>query len=161
NVIAANGDWGIQFGNSGQPAGTLNVIERNFIGTNVALSSTLGNGGSGVRIDGYWSDYTVADNVIAYNGVFGVENGSPLDGRSIPRNSIFGNASGGIANTNAAPVLTSVVSYAAGTIISGTVAGSPNAALHIEFFSNPSGVPSQGQTYLGFADVKTDPAGNF
>ena len=44
------------------------------------------------------------------------------------------------------------------TSITGTVTGSGNATLRVEFFSNPAGT-SQGETYLGFVVVTTNGSG--
>ena len=57
------------------------------------------------------------------------------------------------------PVLTS----ASGTNVQGTLHTAPSTTYRIEFFSNAAADPSgfgQGQTFLGFANVTTDPSGN-
>ena len=56
------------------------------------------------------------------------------------------------------PVLTSASSSPAGTHIIGTLNSTPNTAVHIEFFSNPTADPSghgQGEFFLGSTDVTT------
>jgi large repetitive protein len=164
---------------------TGTLIEGNLIGTDVAGINPLGNLLNGVNIQDNSTDNTVggstigAGNVIAYNGANGVMVGSnTMDqsvGNAVLENSIFANDNLGISlggessptgtpigsppsgpnNLQNAPILTSVISGASNTTISGTLSAAPDTAFRIEFFSNPAGT-SQGETFIGFLDVMTD-----
>ena len=108
-----------------------------------------------------------AGNVIAYNGYDGVLSDSG-PGDSIRGNDIFKNGglgivvgingvlstyaeARGLALPNPAPVLTSAVFAAHGTVIEGSITGTPFTQYQIDFFAsdavNPSGF-GDGQTYL-------------
>jgi hypothetical protein len=167
NVISGNGG-GIDIENTTAD----NLIQGNLIGTNGTSTAALGNRIYGIATGNDPTNNTIggtasgAGNTIAFNGEYGVdlEGGT---GTSILGNSIHDNASLGInlasgANDNqAAPVLLAATSSGTGTAIAGTLAAYPNSAFRVEFFSNPSAAPGQGQTFLGFAQVSTDGQGNF
>jgi hypothetical protein len=70
NVIAANARGGVYVGNGASSAG--NVVEGNYIGTDVTGMVALGNGGSGVTVGFGASDNTVTANVIAASADDGV-----------------------------------------------------------------------------------------
>ncbi len=151
---------------------TNNLVQGNLIGTDKTGTVALGNG-DGIDIEEA-NNNTIggttagAGNTIAFSSGTGVDVDSGT-ANSILANSIFSNGGPGIllnsannANDNqAAPVLTTVVSSAGGTAITGTLVAYPSTSFRIEFFSNPTGTVGEGQTFLGFAQVTTDSQGNF
>jgi CSLREA domain-containing protein len=175
NVISGNGKHGVQI----VASATHTKVQGNFIGTGI-LGSPLGNGGSGVLINGIVGS-TIggsgdAGNTIAFNGangvtVSGVEN-------TILSNRIFSNGKLGIdlnddgvtpndpGDTNLQqnfPVITSVPRSGDVALINGTLNSQPNTSFKIEFFSNSSCDPSsngEGQTFIGSINTETDGAGN-
>jgi hypothetical protein len=183
NIISGITD-GLGFGvfihpnNAGQlPSG--NVVEGNYIGTDVTGNNALGNG-FGVVINGGINNLiggtaAGAGNTIANNtdGVFlGNLSGSPplpTYGNAILGNSIYGNSGAGILlfqtgmnDNQAAPVLTSASMSAGTTNISGTLQSVASTTFRVEFFANAVPNPSgngEGKTYLGYVNVTTDATG--
>ncbi len=101
NLISGNGRYGITIGKSGT---TGNIIQGNYIGTDLTGNSDLGNGREGVC---FWSgaaenliggDETEAGNIIAFNSGGGilVSNTITTYQNTISRNSIFSNIEIGI-----------------------------------------------------------------
>ncbi len=174
NVIAASLNAGIALDNSAQLDQTGNVIAANFIGTNAAGATNLGNNlgvyaqhNAGSLVGG---TTPVQANVIT-NNFLGVVYANTAN-LAILGNSIFDNAGhpdsvdrGGIRNDTPAvrPVLTSAINLAAGAIISGAFQGAANTTYRIEFFAN-QGLDvlgdAEGQTFLGYTMVTTDGSGN-
>ncbi len=184
NVISGNGDHGVVIGEA-----SSNLVEGNYIGTDVKGSNPLGNP-IGVFISSNSMSNTIggavagAGNVIAFNAGAGVIVGSSStdqdSGNAILGNSIFSNTDLGIdlgdngVTTNGAsghtgpnlfqdfPVLTSVVTTDGITTIIGTLSASASTTYRVEFFSNPAADPSgygQGESYLTFANVTTNSSG--
>jgi hypothetical protein len=179
-AIANGGDAGIRFSGSMTITGNVilggirgaedvrGTIQGNKIGTDVTGTNKLGDGGS-IVLGGGSPDNAVnvlvggtdpgEGNVVA-GGVFLPPFGS---GNSILGNSIFSTNGPGIDistanNAQAAPVL----GAAEGTRINGELHSNPSRTYRVEFFSSPAtGDTSkpQGKTFLGFADVTTDPSG--
>ena len=187
NVISANAGDAIAFGDV---FASGNLVEGNFIGTDITGTKDFGNGGDGVDVQ--VSSNTVggtvrgAGNVIAYNGGAGVAvidgfNG-PTTGVAILSNSIYANQNLGINFNNQGvvpnhpggpipgpnnyqnfPVLTSAVSSGGKIAIVGTLNSAASTSYLIQFFANVTPDPSgygQGQTYLGQITVTTDANGN-
>ncbi len=184
NVISGNSSSGVLFsGNNGR-----NLVEGNFIGTDVTGTADLGNRGDGVFLLGASQNIiggtvAAAGNTIAFNHLSGV---NVLDGSSIGNtfrhNSIFGNlkigidlanngvtlndggdADGGENNLQNSPVLSTSDTSASGTTITGSLNSLANQAFLIDFYSNPqlSPAPSgQGRTFIGTLQVITDNNGN-
>ena len=184
NLISAN-HWGLRI-----TAATSmnNLVEGNFIGTDVSGKLPLGNEIDGVLItqgaasNSIGGTATGAGNTIAFN----VDNGVDVDGvtslgNSILSNLIFGNGLLGIdlgddgVTLNHAtatpgpndfqnfPVLSSVLSGGTSTIIGGTLNSVPSTNFLIQFYSNT--VPSAsgygpGGTLLGSTTVTTDASGS-
>ena len=175
NVISGNVNDGILM--AGSPRTTANMVQGNFIGTDVtgslavdAHGFSFGNGNNGVEISGPANNLiggTVAGaaNVIANNGVFSgtgvgvLVNGSTATGNGIRQNSIYQNFPSAVgislvAGGNAgqpAPVL-NVANYVPGTgplTVTGTVVAAAGSTL--EFFANSTPPPTdcEGQLYLG------------
>jgi titin len=170
NIISANGYYGFYI----QDAGTNNnTIAGNYIGTDVTGTAPLGNELDGVLLLGA-SDNLIggttpdAANQIAFNGNDGVlvDTGT---GNAIRGNAIYSNNNLGIElinngnNSQPFPVLSSAASDGSTTTIEGTLAGTANATLILEFFANPVCNPSgfgEGKQFLGSLVVTTDADGN-
>lgn len=172
-------------GNSGVSIyidGFLTTIQGNLIGTDATGSAPLGNGQPMAVDRACTVGGTVpgAGNVIAYNhgnGVIVRATDNRINGNSIFSNTGLGidfGSQGLIANDACDgdfgpnflqnfPVLTSAAVLGGSGTLEGTLNSTGNKTFRIEFFSNVSCDPSgygQGQTYLGFIDVTTDPTCN-
>src|SRR6185369_10864428 len=142
NVISGNLNRGITLD------GANNLVQGNFIGTDVTGTQPLGNARTGVEIGGpnnkVGGTNSGAGNVIAFNGVDGggifTTNGVDLKagatGSTIFGNSIFDNLGLGIdvnadgLVTAGFPVLTSASNAISATIIRGTY--TPNTTFRLE-----------------------------
>jgi hypothetical protein len=160
------------------------VVQGNRIGTDVTGTLPIPNLGTGIS-PGSFSEIggavPAAANIIAFNKGPGVAVGESSDGTSIRLNSIFSNDGLGIdllqfglqgqtnndsndTDTGANhlqnfPVLTSAVSNAGSTTITGVINTNSNVALVIDVYSNGQMDPSgfgEGQTYLGSIPVALD-----
>ncbi len=171
NVIAGSFYEGIElFGSGPSNPCADNVIQGNFIGTDMTGTKNLGNGVHGIFIDGA-SNNTIggtasgAGNVIAYNTgdgiVVGDLYGPETFGNSILGNSIFSNTKLGIdlgadgvtlndsqGHTGANlfqdfPVLSSAAMSSGGsTLITGTALGPKSTTIMVAFYANASADPS-------------------
>ena len=179
NVISGNDRAGVAIiggtGGVGDPTG--NLVQGNFIGTDVTGQFDLGNGGPGVGLTIGASENTIggvsvgSGNVIAFNdgdGVLLETTIRPTHGNAILSNSIFSNTELGIdlspgANSDQNfPVLSSAISQSGTTTIEGTLDGQPGTTFRLEFFSNNACDPSgrgEGKFFLGSANVTTDGEG--
>jgi uncharacterized repeat protein (TIGR01451 family) len=184
NLISGNGMSGITILGS---SALDNVIQGNFIGTDVNGTAGLGNGGAGINIlsapMNLVGGMTTNDgNIIAFNAGAGISITNAVE-NAILGNSIYSNSSLGIdlhadgvttndtgdADTGANnlqnyPVLTNVRS-ACSTLIQGTLNTSSGGGTNytLEFFANDACDPSgfgEGQTFLGTHDVMTDGSGH-
>jgi CSLREA domain-containing protein len=181
NVISGNDGSGVYVSGSGS---TGNVVQGNFIGTDVTGASPLGNSGSGVHINGGPSN-TIggtavgARNTIAHNGGDGVfvqsGTGNAIRGNSIFSNTGLGTDSGpdgvtpndtgdgdtGANNLQNFPVLTLATSGS--TAVQGTFNSTPSTQFVLHFYSNTSCDPSrngEGENFLGSTTVMTNSGGN-
>ncbi|HYP02428.1 MAG TPA: carboxypeptidase regulatory-like domain-containing protein, partial [Pyrinomonadaceae bacterium] len=183
NVISGNGDDGIAIN------GQNNVVQGNFIGTDLNGSSALANNSDGVFINSQnnntvGGDAAGAGNRIAFNTGAGVRVNFFAEGfnNRIVGNSIFSNGGLGIdlgasgVNANDAgdadtgannlqnfPVVSVVTSSGGNTNIIGTLNSTPNTNYLIHFYSNTACDPSgsgEGQTYLGNLLLTTNGAGD-
>lgn len=189
NVISGNGSGVVFLSGS-----TGNVVQGNFIGTDVTGTAALGNTFDGVSINAS-SNSTVggttagAGNVIAFNGEEGVQvfpSIGTATGNAILSNSIFsntrlgidlspigvpsgvtpndsGDADTGPNNLQNFPALSLAVSSSGGITIAGILNSAPSTAFRVELFANAACDPSgfgEGQTFLGFTTVTTNPSGN-
>ncbi len=150
NLISGNRDWGITIYRADS-----NQVIGNYIGTDAAGTGALGDGWSGVSIQGGSRGNVIGPaNRIAYNssGIWVSQSGTT--GNTITRNAITSNGSLGILLSDggndelAAPAITA----ASPTQVSGTAC--PNCV--IEVFSDPE---DEGAVYEGFTTA--DGAGNF
>ena len=181
NVISSNGSSGVHI--EGIDA-TGNVVQDNFIGTDITGTAALGNRGAGVLVLGALNTIGGTNihqgNTIAFNGDQGVSV-SAGTGNAILSNAIFSNELLGIAlgepsrvtpndtgdrDTGANtlqnfPVLTSAA--AADSTIAGTLNSTATTMFRLEFFANAACDPSghgEGETFLGATTVTTDGAGD-
>jgi hypothetical protein len=164
------------------------VIQGNKIGTDVTGTHNLGNAGDGVSLitsNLFPSDETIGGtdpgegNTVAFNGGWGVD--IPFgQGNAVRGNDIFSNVGlglvtdiNGTASTyaenrgiqlpQAAPVLTSAVFDPQGTVVTGSLTGTPFTQYEIDFFANDAVNPTgfgDGQTYLQSISVLVDDTGS-
>src|SRR5262249_33130247 len=160
NVISGNAGDGVTTSGANPTTNIIwtDVVQGNFIGTDVSGTLPLGNAGNGVLINGKASRNTIggtvrgapAPNIIAFNGLAGVLVDSGVQ-NTISRNSIFSNAGLGIDlnaannanNSQSAPLLKSAALNAAGTAIAikGTLTSTANTTFTLQFFASPPGDP--------------------
>jgi hypothetical protein len=164
NVISGNGHWRAQLfaaagialttdASSGAVA-TGTQVQGNFIGTNVAGTAALSNGGIGVVIiDGL--NNTVggttagARNIISGNGIHGVEIDDTATGNLVRGNYVGLNVNGNAAVANSGNGV--LISDAAGNSVGGTAAGAGNII---------SANGSMGVEILGIAAASNSVQGN-
>jgi hypothetical protein len=181
NVISGNGRMGVGF----FEGATFNLVEGNFIGTDITGTVAIGNTADGVffgtngpsnnQVGGAFAGQ---GNVIGFNGSNGVNALSGV-GNAVRGNSISGNTLSGI-NLGAPPndpgdadvgpndlqnypVITSAVTNGDVTTVQGTLNSTPNTAFRIDLYGNTvcdgSG-RGEGQVFAGTADVVTDGSGD-
>jgi parallel beta-helix repeat protein len=177
NVIAGNDDDGVRL-----DAADGNVLLGNWIGTDRTAARDLGNGESGVDIDGALNRVgealeTGSMNTIANNGEDGVTV-SGGSGNAIVRNAIRANgglaidlgADGGTGNDPddsdaGANGLQNgpEISDADATSVEWSLDSAPTTSYRLEFYANPACSGSsvtEAETYLGSQVVTTDVNGN-
>jgi parallel beta-helix repeat protein len=177
NVISKNTARGVEIEDLGGAHAPSSVTVRgNFIGTDIAGTLELGNGGDGILIDvgkGFAASNMIGGpgqgdgNTIAFNQGAGVYVDSG-DGNTIRRNSIFGNVEKGIilnktdeANRNQA---TATISNAVfnfktkETVVAGEIDSTNRTPFSVEVFENTANDKArpQGKTYLP-AKVEVNP----
>jgi CSLREA domain-containing protein len=164
NLISANGASGVLI--NGAPA-SANLVQGNFIGTDISGTVGLGNVGRGVHING-GANNTVggtsanARNIISTNGGYGVLINSGANTCVVQGNYVGTDASGNAALGNGAGGV--AVSGAGGHTIGGTSAGARNVisgnaqnGVQIDFGSD--GTQVQGN-YIGTNAAGTADLGN-
>ena len=167
-------------------ASTGNVVQGNFIGTDVSGNVDLGNRSHGVEVIRGASHNTIggpeiaSGNTIAFNSGDGVRV-SDGTGNAILSNAIFSNDGLGIDlspngvtpndssdgdtganNLQNFPVWTSATT-GNNITIEATLNSAADAEFRLEFFSNSTCDPSgygEGETFLGSTNVTTDGSGN-
>ena len=172
NVIASAGHVAVYLGadNSATVLGT--VVEGNHIGTDLTGTVNLGDApGVACSSSGNAIGDVVpgAGNVIANSTTVGVQiNDAASTGNKILGNSIYANASGGIALASSTGVtratITAAYPVATGLLIQGGTftGGAAGTGYTVEFFSNPgldASGQAEGQTYLGRITVITNANG--
>jgi CSLREA domain-containing protein len=165
NVISGNGAHGVNIGSSG------NLVQGNFIGTDVTGTADLGNTQYGVRIDDA-SGNTVGGiasapgappgNVISGNDGFGVFVLNGASGTQVQGNLIGTDVSGTTALGNGSHGV--AIPAAPGNTIGGTTPGmrnviSGNAGLGISISQSSTGNVIQGN-YIGTQADGISPLGN-
>lgn len=164
NVISGNGVGGIWFVSQGK-----NLVQGNYIGTDITGSNSLPNGAVGIEAGDNGDDVIGGlgpgeANLIAFNADAGIR--SDYGNNLMRGNSIFGNGNGGIwmlkQNPINAPVLAAAVFDGMKTTVSGSVTGMPSSEFGVDFYVNSSCDPSgtgEGKTYLDSLNVITDTNG--
>jgi CSLREA domain-containing protein len=179
NVISGNATTGIRI-----EAGSGNVVDSNFIGTDATGFGALGNGAFGVEVVGSGSGNLVGGfvgsitpgNLIAFNGLAGVR---VIEGgvARISQNSIHSNSGaasglgidiGGLGltlNGDGAqnfPELTAAALTDTGLRVIGTLESPGTGSYNLEFFSSPECDESghgEGRRYLGLIVVDANRTG--
>jgi hypothetical protein len=171
NLISGNGSYGLFLRDRGTSG---NLIQGNFIGTDLTGTNALGNAWADVAFWGGAAGNSIggigAGNMIAFSGWAGVElYDAPTTNNSIRGNSIFSNGGPGIDLNGVAndlqnfPVITNAFGYSTSTIISGTLNSVANRAFSIDVYRNFSADPDgyfEGQFYVGTVSVTTGGSGN-
>ena len=182
NVISGNigPGYGIAIGTANS-----NVVEGNYIGTDVSGNVPVPNSFAGVAVESgsvgnlIGSTAAGAGNVIDYNYVGVAVYQSNTTNNAIRGNSIFdsgwvgidldgfpGNHVGyeaGPDDWQNYPVITNAFGYGNSTIVRGNFNSLPNDSYYIDFYANSveeSYGYGQGQTYMGSTTVTTSAAGN-
>ncbi len=166
NLISGNGNAIVS-----NVSAASTVIQGNYIGTNAAGTSALGNLGYGVFL--YGSNSLVggttpgSGNLIAFNGSQGVTIDGGI-GNAISQNAIYSNGGLGIALTNGGngnqnkPAVNLATSGGGTTTISATLVSTPSTTFTLDFFSSSVCDPStfgEGETYLGSKTLTTKSTG--
>ncbi|MBL8246018.1 MAG: right-handed parallel beta-helix repeat-containing protein [Rhodanobacteraceae bacterium] len=183
NLIAGNGDDGVEVDQANGASFPAQVIRANSIGTTPG-GACLGNGGHGIylgntafaEIGGMASG---SGNRIACNGADGYANPGNASATGVMGNSFYGN--GGLAIDvdddgvspndpgdgdpwrDNFPVLVSAVQNGTSARVQGTLDAAANANFRLEFYSDSSCDPSghgEGRNYLGYIAVGTDANGH-
>ncbi len=182
NIISGNGEYGISLSGTGA---TGNVIQGNYIGTDVWSTGSLGNASQGIFVGS--SNNTIggsvgyAPNTIANNGGIGIFVVSGT-GNRISRNAIYNNGSLGIDlspanvtpndlgdpdtganNLQNFPTLTSATNDSIRTNVNGMLNSTSSTLFTLEFFNTVSCDASgygEGAVFLGSKDVTTNGSGN-
>jgi len=150
--------------------GSGNVIQGNYLGTDVTGTLDRGSNDYGVKIEDGSSDNLIGGtepgqgNLIAFNQDGGVGiSGSATLNNTIVGNRMISNGGPGIEylfgaanNAPTAPTLTSAIVGSA--IFEGSLTGDPDTSYRIELFSSDS-CDVQGGTPVGAIDVTTGPDG--
>ena len=182
NVIGGNTGHGVWIHGVDSSATELGG---NYIGVRSDGATALANGGDGIHIeDGVELTTLTGVNVIAHNAGSGVRIESDAAGMNyIPSQTrIFSNgglgidigaagvtandaldADGGANNLQNFPVLSSALTVAGLTTVTGTLASAPSTSYEISFYASPSCDASghgEGQTPLGGMNVQTDAGGS-
>jgi len=172
NVISGNDANGITFGPAGSVAASGNLVQGNFIGTDVTGTQNLGNLVDGILIN-QSTDNTIggatteSGNVIAFNTGAAVTVATGT-GNAIRQNSIFANGQGivlvnGGNADQPAPTLTAADSFPGTTMVEGQLSGfAASATYTIEFFASAPGDPStpgQAHVFLGSQTFTTNGSG--
>jgi uncharacterized repeat protein (TIGR01451 family) len=182
NLVSGN-QWAIRLNGAGT---TGNVIQGNYIGTDVTGTASIPNTDLGVSIRNGAVNNTIggtaagAGNRIAFNGNIGVVlEAAAGTGNAIRANSIYSNVQLGIDlnddgvtandaddpdlgpnNLQNYPILVSAVSSGGNTTVTGTLNSTATRTFAIDFFSSSVADP-EGEVYLGSdATVTTDGSGN-
>jgi len=169
NVISGNDFAGLDVRDG---ITTGNLIQGNFIGTDVTGTIVLANGigVSFFQTIGNLIGGTTpgAGNTIVFNSGDGV-NLNAGSGNAILSNSIFSNSGLGIRlvnggnNNQAAPLINSATTASGVTTIQGALTSTANTTFTLQFYANSACDPSgagEGQTHIASISATTDGAGN-
>ena len=184
NLISGNDLFGVQLLDTGVNG---NIIQGNFIGTDVAGAASLPNSGFGILV-AFGNTNTIGGSARRSGEHDRLQHrhrgrdrrrrdhfGNPVLGNSIFSNSDLGIDLGGdgVTGNDACdadtgsnglqnfPVITSVLASVGSTEIIGTLNSTASTGPYrVEFFSSPTCDPSgfgEGKTFLGIATPSTDP----
>jgi titin len=185
NLISGNNGNGVTIAEIGT---TANILQGNYIGTDVTGIFPLGNSGHGVAIVAGASNNSIggtirgAGNIIMFNNASGIILTSDAGtGNEVSSNSVYMNGNmgidlgddgvtpndfadedGGPDNLQNFPIIMEAKRKNKGIEVKGTMPGTFNTEVRLEFFSNDTCDPSgygEGQIYLGSAQIKTNTAG--
>jgi hypothetical protein len=186
NIIGANGTRGIYIiqtnvvvqGNhiGTDLSGTVNLgNSQSGVETQVNAESLIGGEGPGegntIAFNGAGSPEGSNAGVLIYSGTHSILGnaiysnvglGIDFNNDGVTPNDA-GDADTGANNLQNFPKISAVTVAGGNVTISGSLNSTPSTAFRLEFFSNSSADPSgfgEGQTFLGFVDVTTDPGGN-
>ena len=159
NLISGNSFHGILISNDVEALSTGNIVQGNYIGTDVTGTTPLGNGNHGVEIREGASDNTIGPgNVISGNGANGVFIKRNAGAENLILGNLIGtNAAGtaSIGNNEAGIVLNSPENVVGGTteadrnIISGSVLGVVIGGDRNQVLGNYIGTDVTGTAALG------------
>jgi Bacterial Ig domain len=169
NLISGNKGNGVSFWRG---ATANNLLQGNYIGTQLDGVSPLGNLANGVAILDGANNNTIGGidpgtgNTIAHNNLAGVAvnsgTGNGILGNSIFNNNGFGIIHYEISNERNSPTITFAHSNGKKTDIKGSLNSTPDRQFRLEFFANSSLDPAgfgEGKTFLGSTIVTTDSSG--
>lgn len=180
NIVSGNNTHGFQIRQVGTDG---NLVQGNFIGTQIDGTSPLGNTGVGVIVENLANNNSIggtasgAGNVVAFNGDDGIGVSSGT-GNAIRSNSIFSNSGLGIDlgsngvtlndacdgdtganNLQNFPVILGSGHTATTITIEGTLNSALSTTFFLDFFANSSCDAlgyGEGASYLGTATVMTN-----
>jgi len=180
NIVSGNNSHGFQIRQVGTDG---NLVQGNFIGTQINGTSPLGNTGVGVLVENLANNNIIggtasgAGNVIAFNGDEGIGVASGT-GNAIRSNSVFSNSGLGIDlgsngvtlndacdgdtganNLQNFPVILGSGHTATTITIQGTLNSALSTTFSLDFFANNSCDAlgyGEGATYLGTTTVTTN-----
>ncbi|HBJ36744.1 MAG TPA: hypothetical protein DDZ51_18710, partial [Planctomycetaceae bacterium] len=154
NLISGNAHSGVWIDGSANTR-----VWGNTIGMNASGSTVLGNGLDGVTVINGANGNSILANSIAGSGDLGID----LANNGVTLNDT-GDGDSGPNELQNFPVITSAVTSAEGTTITGSINTTANTSVRIEFFSIPNGqqdaTHGEGSTFLGYRNVTTDGSGN-
>lgn len=185
NIISGNVDDGIEL----DRGATGNVIQGNFIGTDITGTLDLGNQSDGVLVNASTTNNSIggtvtgASNTIAFNDGIGVDllntagTGNSVLGNSIHSNGALGIDLGGNGvtandagdgdtgpnNLQNFPVLNSAVRNGSQMTVAGVLNSAAGTAFRVEFFASAAADGSnygEAERFLGAVNVATDGTGN-
>jgi hypothetical protein len=183
NIISGNGHGGLEGGLTLTWSATDNLVQGNYIGTDVTGKRPLANQGPGLYIAASASDNVVggtekgAGNRIAFNADRGLKVHSwgtnAFLGNSVHSNGLLGIDLGvnGVTHNDPGdldvgpnrlqnfPVLIAVTKGS----VQGTLNSTPSTSFRLEFFANDECDPAgygEGEAYLGSTTVVTDGSGS-
>jgi trimeric autotransporter adhesin len=129
-------------------------------GVTNGLQNTISNSTvTGIALQQSGAGVAILGNVITNSGSLGIDIGKK--GGVLVNDNLDGDT--GTNGKQNYPVLSSANIIGSITTITGAINSTPNTALRIEFFSNPTGDPSgygEGSVYIGFTNLTTDAQGN-
>jgi len=165
STITNNGGPGIEVDGNSDVRMDSNTITGNTIGilindaaTGSMSSNTITGNGKGIALAGTGTGTAISGNLIFGNDGLGID----LANDGVTPNHIGGPIPGPNGFQNH-PVLTSATVGSGNTVIKGTINSAASSVYRVEYFSNDACNPTgfgDGQNFLGFALVTTDPSGN-